>query len=541
MSPTDQQPVLTSIQPDSGNVGTGVDLNGQAFAPGAVVTFGDKAAPKVSYISQTRIRAYAPDGLVLNSHYTVRVRNASSELADASGSYKAVAPELTVVNGASKPNGLPGSTVIFEGRSFGDLLGKGTVYFTGAGGPIAAAVESGNWNNEYIIASVPMDAQSGPVWVQTPLGVTASIDFIVSEETSFSPSDIFWTQTASLPYGSQGHEAHFIEVDDGIAINNLVFVTGGADGTPTPRADVVVGEIDGSGHIVSWDPSTAMPAARAFHASATATPFNALIDTVTAGYLYTIGGVDGNGDVQTTVIHAAVGTDQSLGAWTETKPLPVALHSAGATVLRSWLYVVGGARTGNVPSAAAYRARIQFDGSLGPWQQMASLPAARAYAPLVQFAGHLYVLGGDTGTTAPGSSSVPGTAVKSILSQEIDLRTGGLKSGSWSSASSSLIKSSTKHSVIVAGGWLLASGGLYNGATNSSTEHQYAEIEADGSVKSFNGATGSETIVGGAGGVPFYNHAAITYADASGIAHVLIIGGGDVTDAANPTGACYFY
>jgi hypothetical protein len=60
-------------------------------------------------------------------------------------------------------------------------------------------------------------------------------------------------------------------------------------------------------------------------------------------------------------------------------------------------------------------------------------------------------------------------------------------------------------------------------------------------VKSFNGATGSQTIVGGAGGVPFYNHAAITYVDDSGVGRVIIIGGANVLDAANPVPNCYFY
>jgi hypothetical protein len=303
---------------------------------------------------------------------------------------------------------------------------------------------------------------------------------------------------------------------------------------------VLSGEIDASGHIVSWDAATLLPDARAFHAAATATPWNALVDTLSAGYLYAIGGVDEAGVVQSTVLYTPVGTDRSLTGWLETTPLPVALHSPGAVVLRSWLYVVGGARTGNTPAAAAYRARIEYDGELGPWQQMTSLPQARAYAPLVQWAGHIYVLGGDTGTSAPGSNNVPLTSTKSILSQEIDLRTGGFRNSQWAGASSQLIKADTKHSVIVASGWLLASGGLYNGAPSSATEHQYAEIDVDGSVKSFNGATGSQTITS-AGGVPFYNHAAITYVDGSGVAHVIIIGGANVTDADSPTAGCYYY
>jgi hypothetical protein len=539
VSPTDQQPVLSSISPDSGNVGTGVDLRGQYYAKGAVVMFGSAPSPRVTFISTTRVRAYAPDGLVLNAIYPITVRNASSEPAEASKNYKAVAPVLTVVNGVSKPNGTVGSTVIFEGRSFGDLSGKGTVYFTGSGGSVAATVENGNWTNEYIIATIPNDAVSGPVWVNTPLGATESIEFRILEDATFSPSQINWTQTASLPAASQGHGAHFLAIEVGATTDNLVFVTGGADGTPTARPDVLVGEIDGTGHVVSWTPTTALPEARAFHATATATPWNALVDTTLAGFLYVIGGTNAAGAVQSTVLFSPVAKDQSLTGWSETESLPVPIHSAGVAILRSWLYLVGGATTGNTPVAKSYRARILPDGQLGDWEQLASLPAARAYAPLVQFAGHLYVLGGDANTSAPGSNATSAGATKSILSQAIDLRTGAFKN-SWSSPSSQLIKADSKHTVIVAGGWLLASGGLYNGAASSATEHQYAEINEDGTVTSFNGATGSQTITS-AGGAPFYNHAAITYVDDSGVAHVIIIGGNNVTDAANPTPECYFY
>ncbi|HEX6791959.1 MAG TPA: hypothetical protein VF247_11670 [Candidatus Krumholzibacteria bacterium] len=541
VSPTDLQPVLASISPDSGNVGTAVELRGSQFAKGAVVLFGSMPSPRVSYLSATRVRAYAPDGIVLGESYAVKVRNASSDFADASKPYRAVAPELTVVNGVSKPSGTPGSTVVFEGRSFGDLVGKGTVYFTGNSGPVEAPVTiAANWSNEFIIAEVPGDAITGPVWVDTPLGATDGIEFRIVEAATFSPSQIQWTQTASLPAPSQGHGAHFLSIEDAGNVDNVVFVTGGADGTPTARTDVLVGEIDATGQVVSWSATTPLPEARAFHATEIATPWNALVDTTVAGYLYEIGGINATGDVQSTVLFTAVARDRSLAGWAPTTALPVALHSAGAAILRSWLYVVGGATTADAPRGAAYRARILEDGQLGAWESLPALPSARAYAPLVQWAGHLYVLGGDTAASTPGSNSVPNTTTKSILMQTIDLRTGGFKNSAWTGASSQLIKSVSKHSVIVAGGWLLASGGLYNGASSSATEHQYASIDVDGSVTSFNGATGSQTITS-AGGVPFYNHTAITYVDDAGVAHVIIIGGNNVTNSAAPTANCYYY
>jgi hypothetical protein len=150
------------------------------------------------------------------------------------------------------------------------------------------------------------------------------------------------------------------------------------------------------------------------------------------------------------------------------------------------------------------------------------------------------VLGGDTAAVPPGDGTLTGTRVARIHYARLDLRTGVLTASSWTLNPSTLIKQAAKHSAVVAGGWVLASGGLYNGAATSSTEHQYAAIQTDGTLASFGGATGSQTITS-AGGVPFFNHAAIAYVDASGVAHVVILGGNDVTDPTTPVDQTYFY
>ena len=99
---------------------------------------------------------------------------------------------------------------------------------------------AGNCTNEYIIAEGPNGAVSGPVWIDTPLGATGSIDFRILEAATFSPSQINWTSTTSLPAASQGHGAHFLSIENGATTSNLVYVTGGADGTPTARTGVLV-------------------------------------------------------------------------------------------------------------------------------------------------------------------------------------------------------------------------------------------------------------------------------------------------------------
>lgn len=534
------QPDLIQVAPDSGNVGTRVVLSGSSLQPGASVTFGSLRADSVEFVSATSLVAYAPGGIEAGQAYDVEVRNPGGKRDAIVGAWRGVAPTLLSVNGVSKPTGNTGSTVILEGRAFGDLLGVGHVFFTDAGGsPVEATITlPDNWTNDFIVTTVPGAAATGPVWVETPTGTTDSVEFRLVQNATFSPSLINWSSTAALPDSSQGHRVVFLNIESGAGAGRLVYVTGGADGAMTARSRTAWSEVDGSSQLSAWTEETALPAPRAFHASVAATPFNALVDTLPAGHLYVVGGVDGAGSPTTTVYRSVIGRDRTLGAWNAETPLPQPLHSMGAVVYRSWLYVVGGATSGNAPAAATYRARIEADGSLGPWESQTPLPYARAYAPLVQFAGVLYVMGGDTSSVGPADGMASGNRVAQIHLNRLAIRTAELQG--WSVNPSNLIKAVAKHSAIVNGGWLLVSGGLYNGAPNSATEHQYAAFNADGTLSSFNGATGSQTIAE-SGGIAFFNHAAVTYADANDAAHVLMLGGNDVNDTATPVPDSWFY
>jgi hypothetical protein len=59
-------------------------------------------------------------------------------------------------------------------------------------------------------------------------------------------------------------------------------------------------------------------------------------------------------------------------------------------------------------------------------------------------------------------------------------------------------------------------------------------------VGSFGGATGSNTLLS-EGGVNLFNHAAIAYVDAAGVAHVMILGGDDVNTLGTKRSAVFFY
>jgi len=530
-------PEILSASPDSGNVGTRVEITGANFEPGTVVSFGQWQSAQVTFVSSTTIQAYAPDGIQRDSVYDIRVTNPEGPYAVRSQAYRGVRPLLQSVDGVTKPRGSPGSTVIFEGSSFGDLLGKGTVYFVDGGGrPTASQISlPENWTNEIIIAVVPSTAVTGPVWIETPTGNTDSTIVTISPAVTFSPSLIQWTQTQSLPDSSQGHAAVSLSIESGFGAGNLIYLVGGADGSSNPSPSVFYSIVGATGQPGPWFSENPLPTPRAFHGLAVATPYNSLVDTNVAGYLYVIGG-ENAGRVAASVYFAAVDKDRTIDPWALESALPVPLRNMGVAIFRSWLYVTGGATIDSLPMREVYRSHINSDGTLDAWEAQPSLPYPLAYAPLVQFGGTLYVLGGDSGAVAPGVNTLTQSRLKNVLSNQIDIRTGALKNASWTFNTNELIKDVAKHSVVVAGGTILVSGGIYQGASSSSTEHQYASINPDGTISSFNGATGSQTI-----GTPFFNHAAISYVDGTGIAHVLIIGGNDFNNPTRASRLTYYY
>lgn len=109
------------------------------------------------------------------------------------------------------------------------------------------------------------------------------------------------------------------------------------------------------------------------------------------GYIFLIGGAAGNVPGSDAVYAAKVHPDGPLGPWTLLPDaFPVIVGSPGITAYNGWLYASELSEDGRV-----YRARIVGDGSLGPW--LSETPAAPWRAGAHRFVainGYLYILGG---------------------------------------------------------------------------------------------------------------------------------------------------
>jgi hypothetical protein len=536
-------PTLAAFTPSVGTVGTEFTVTGTNFRSGAQAWFNEIPADSVRVISGAELRGFVPAGVDTNTVYSVTVRNSDLTAVGIDSAFTPVAPILRYVNSATKPSGIIGSTVIIEGDAFGDIQGTGEVLFSdGAGGTIPASiVKEDDWTNTFIVTTVPSGVATGDVTVETATGNSQALVFSIAQNATFSPSEISWTETTPLPYAASGLSASFIPVDEGTTSLKVVCVTGGIDEQDSLHNDVVTATVLPDGQLTSWIPCSSLPQPRAFHAAVVATPYNSRVHG--SGYIYVLGGVGENGtDPVSTVYQAQLAEDGSPVSWMPARSLPLPMHSLMAVVFRSSIYVVGGSGTGDHPVSSVYRASIDSLGVLDEWQSMTSLPSAVSYHGLTSFGGYLHVYGGDLGTIDPYDANYNDNEFKTdqIYFMKIDLRTGDLATSAWNTSSSALVKPVCKHTVVAAGGYAFASGGLYNGAGNGSSENKYAQINSDGTLSSFHGATGSNTI-SSLGGGNLFNHAAISYVDAGGVAHVMILGGDDVNTPGARHSGVWFY
>ena len=86
-----------------------------------------------------------------------------------------------------------------------------------------------------------------------------------------------------------------------------------------------------------------------------------------------------------------------ISQWTATTPYPVAFSSQNAVINGDFIYVLGGKTAAGGtenPLSSVLRAQIHSDGTLGPWQATAAMPAPRYIHATAADSEHLYVVGG---------------------------------------------------------------------------------------------------------------------------------------------------
>lgn len=133
------------------------------------------------------------------------------------------------------------------------------------------------------------------------------------------------------------------------------------------------------------------------------------------GYLYVFGGKEDDGAVSTyydNVVFAPIQPDGTLGSWQETASLPIQMFAMEVQVLHSYIYLLGGidAQTGSSVNTAYYAQPDPVSGQISGWTPTSDLPSlppgAGGYFGAAAAVEHerIYVYGGASGVVAPSVS-----------------------------------------------------------------------------------------------------------------------------------------
>jgi Kelch motif len=170
-----------------------------------------------------------------------------------------------------------------------------------------------------------------------------------------------------------------------VVIGNGLYAIGGT-GTGGVSASVERAPIAADGSLAPFAPVSGLTLSA---------PRTGLAVATVGTALYVLGGSDPVGPVRT-VEHASLNADSAVGPFaTADISLVVSEPAHTTTVIRDFLYVIGGQST----TSSVERAPIRPDGSLGPFATVAglSLPSPRPGHTAVVIRNFLYVLGGGTG------------------------------------------------------------------------------------------------------------------------------------------------
>ena len=191
-----------------------------------------------------------------------------------------------------------------------------------------------------------------------------------------------------------------------VVYNDYVYEIGGYNGTSAVNT-VYYAALNTNGTIGSWTATTSLPVALD---QATSVVYN--------DYVYEIGGYNGTSAVNT-VYYAALNTNGTIGSWSSSNNLPVATYQATSAAYNGYVYEIGG-YNGSSNVSTVYYAPINSGGATDIWNTTTSLPSAVDQAISIAFNGFIYELGGYTtaATSAVdyvGLASIPRIGIYSAL------------------------------------------------------------------------------------------------------------------------------
>jgi N-acetylneuraminic acid mutarotase len=188
-----------------------------------------------------------------------------------------------------------------------------------------------------------------------------------------------WTSTTALPTGLYGATS--------VAYDGYIYELGGKNSAGTTIATTYYAPLNANGTIGTWTATTAMTQTE-YHASS----------VVYNGYIYELGGVNNAGTGLATTYYAPLNANGTIGTWTATTVLPVTLYYSAAAIYNGYVYTVAGSNSGTT-IATTYYAPLNANGTIGTWTSSTALPIAVYADTAVVSNGYIYEFGGTTNGT----------------------------------------------------------------------------------------------------------------------------------------------
>ncbi len=450
---------------------------------------------------------------------------------------------LDYVDGAIEPILARGATIVIQGYGFGAVQGAGAVRFARTGGGDVAAVVAGTtaWSDAAIRVAVPDSAVTGALSITTAAGGLLTATVHVLPHVAFAATGLAWQHrtAATFPQAPVGVALAAAEFPSATPLAITLFAAGGAEpvvsGVDTSFAldsGVYVARAQPGGTVGAWvrqtdvaDPlqSHVLPARRAFAAAVAATRYNSRFTGIA---LYVLGGIDSAGVPQSTVFAADVSGDSVISRFIPVEALPAPVAGAIAVVRRGRVYVIGGTDSTGRPRQTVFVGRIDVSGHIDGWYTAPALSGPRAYGGGVVLDDRVVAFGGVADSVPPGGGlgasptrlATSDTAPASLIS--------GFVTGAWAPGAALLPQGRSQFATLDAGNAVLLVGGMYAGAAGNTAETLAADVVGD-SLGPFTAAATANTIWGQSGGT-LVGPAGLTWRDADGTLHGIVLGGMDL-------------
>jgi hypothetical protein len=176
------------------------------------------------------------------------------------------------------------------------------------------------------------------------------------------------------------------------AYGNYLYAGGGnPPGADNVTSTLRFAPINATGSIGAWTNTTPIP-------GTDGEGLNQFAMIAHNGYLYYLAGRDVNGPNTSTVAFAPINATGSIGAWTQTSPLTDSRTDPEVAIYGDYIYLSGGGASGSGYATTTMYARINATGSLGAWATAARMPYGIDGFGFVAAGGLLYSYGGYDGT-----------------------------------------------------------------------------------------------------------------------------------------------